>query len=176
MELVIRRAREADSALMIELLNPIIRAGGYTVMDEPLTLDEQVEFIRSFPRQGAFLVAFSASTGSAHGAGVGKLLGMQDVVPLSPGSPVFGHVGVISTFVALEARRQGVGRQLSAATFQAARELGFRKLCAAIRGDNPAALTFYQGLGFRVVGVAQRQALLRGRYVDEVLAEMWLGG
>jgi L-amino acid N-acyltransferase YncA len=176
MELVIRGAREADAALMIELLNPIIRAGGYTVMDEPLTLDEQVEFIRSFPTQGAFLAAFDASPRPGCSAGEGRLLGMQDVVPLSPGSRVFGHVGVISTFIALEVRRQGVGRRLSAATFQAARELGFRKLSAAIRLDNPAALAFYQGLGFRVVGVAQRQALLRGRYVDEVLAEMWLGG
>ena len=99
---------------------------------------------------------------------------MQDVVPLSAGSPVFGHVGVISTFVALDAQRQGVGRQLSAATFAAARELGFRKLSATIRADNPAALAFYQGLGFRVIGVAQRHALLRGQYVDEVLAEKWL--
>ena len=65
MELVIRRAREADAALMIELLNPIIRAGGYTVMDEPLTLDDQIDFIRFFPERGVFLAAFSASTGSA---------------------------------------------------------------------------------------------------------------
>jgi L-amino acid N-acyltransferase YncA len=76
--------------------------------------------------------------------------------------------------VRLDAVRSGVGRSLCAATFEAARERGFVKLSAMIRADNPGALRFYQSQGFRVLGVAERHALVRGRYIDEVLAERFI--
>ena len=163
MEITIRTAREEDAPSMVALLNPIIRAGVYTVMDEPVTLDGQIEFIRQFPEAGIFLVAVWD--------GSREVLGMQDVVPVLKDSRVFGHVGEISTFVALERRGQGVGRRLCQATFAEAKLRGFRKLSAAIRADNPRAAAFYRGQGFRRVGVAREHAFIEGKYVDEVLME-----
>ncbi len=163
MDFSIRFAREADAASMVALLNPIIQAGVYTVMDEPVTLDGQIEYIRQFPQHGIFLVAVRDDGG--------EVLGMQDVIPMSKGSKVFRHVGEISTFVALEVRGQGIGRRLCQATFGEAKRRGFRKLSAAIRADNPRAVAFYRGQGFRRVGVAREHAFIGGKYVDEVLME-----
>ena len=167
MEFSVRPVTEDDAAPIVGLLNPLIQAGTYTVIDEPVTVDEQMDFIRKFPERGVFNVAVGEASG--------RLLGLQDVVPLSPGSGAFEHVGVISTFVALGSHGRGVGRSLSEATFRAATRLGFIKISATIRADNPRAVAFYLSQGFRIVGTAERHALIRGKYVDEVLAEKFIG-
>ncbi len=164
MNVAIRRAGQQDAAGIVALLNPIIQAGTYTVMDEPVTVVEQVAFIRTFPQRGVYHVAVAGHKQN--------VVGIQDVMPFDPGSRVFRHVGVISTFVALTTRRQGIGAALSQATFQVARALGFDKLWATIRADNPGAVAFYLDQGFRIVGTAQRHALVAGKYVDEILAEL----
>lgn len=161
----VRAARLEDAAAMVALLNPIIAAGNYTILQGPLSVEDQVAFIRRFPERGVFHVAVCEATG--------RVLGMQDVEALSE-DPVFRHVGVIGTFVALDSLRQGVGRRLSEVTFRAARELGFTRLSATIRADNPRAVAFYRSQGFRIIGTAQRHAFVDGRYVDEVLAERFL--
>jgi L-amino acid N-acyltransferase YncA len=164
MDLYIRKVAEADAAAIIALLNPIIQLGTYTVMDEPFSVEDQIEFIRSFPPRGIYHIAVDNNQ---------KAVGIQDVMPISS-SNVFKHVGEISTFVALDAQKQGVGQSLSHATFQAAKELGFLKLRATIRADNPHALSFYQSQGFEMIGVAKKHARLYDKYIDEILLEKFL--
>jgi RimJ/RimL family protein N-acetyltransferase len=43
-----------------------------------------------------------------------------------------------------------------------------------IRADNPTALAAYLKHGFRIVGTAQKQAKIQGRYVDEIIVERFL--
>ena len=166
MEFSIRTAREEDAASIVELLNPIIQAGTYTILDEQLSVDDQIDFIRGFPKRGVFNVAVCNDTQ--------KVLGIQDVAPISTVSNVFKHVGEISTFVSLGSHRKGIGRSLSQATFQAAKERGFLKINATIRADNPQAVSFYLSQGFRIIGTAQKHALVRGKYIDEILAERFI--
>jgi len=40
-----------------------------------------------------------------------------------------------------------------------------------IRADNPNAIAFYRAQGFEPVGTLRAHALVRGRYLDEVLME-----
>jgi len=164
MAVTVRAAREEDAAGIAAVLNPIIEAGVYTVMDAPITVEEQAAFIREFPAAGVYNVAVSRENG--------RVLGLQDVFPRP--AP-FAHLGEISTFVALGAHGSGIGRALSLATFRRARESGFHKLCASIRADNPGAVAFYRRQGFRVIGTAREHARVGERYVDEVLAERILG-
>lgn len=166
MEITVREAQEEDAGALADLLGAIIRAGLYTSLDTELSEEAQREFIRTFPKRGVFNVAVCTATQTR--------LGLQDVAPLEEGSKVFGHVGVISTFVSLTAHRQGVGRRLSAATFAQAKALGFTKLSATIRADNPQAVAFYLSQGFSLIGTARRHAYLRGKYIDQVLAEKLL--
>jgi L-amino acid N-acyltransferase YncA len=103
-----------------------------------------------------------------------KVLGLQDVQPISTSVNAFKHVGEISTFVLLASHRKGIGQNLSHATFQAAKEQGFIKLSATIRADNPQAVSFYLSQGFRVIGTAQKHAFVRGKYIDEILMEKFI--
>ncbi len=169
MNVAIREVKEEDAEAITELLNPIIRAGKYTVMDTELSVAEQLEFIRSFPERGVFKVAVCKEGGKED-----DIVGLQDVVPLETGSEVVQAIGVISTFVALSSHGQGVGRSLSAATFSKAKELGFTKLSATIRADNPSAVAFYLSQGFKIIGTAQNHAFVQDKYVDEVFAEKLL--
>jgi L-amino acid N-acyltransferase YncA len=164
----IRPVIEEDAESIIEVLNPIIQAGHYTIMDEPASVDDQIDFIRGFPERGIFNVAVCDDSR--------KVIGLQDVAPRSGGSRAFNHIGEISTFVALGSHRNGIGRSLSEMTFREARERGFLKLCATIRADNPQAVSFYLSQGFRIVGTAKKHALVKGNYIDEIFAEKLIDG
>lgn len=165
-QISIRRVEAQDAQSIVDLLNPIIKADRYTIMDEQVSLDDQLVFIREFPTRGVFYVAVCNNSQ--------KILGLQDVVPKFPRSRVYDHVGEISTFVSLASRRSGIGQSISYATFQAAKRQGFLKICAAVRADNHQAVLFYSSLGFRIIGAAQRHAFVGGRYIDEILMERFL--
>lgn len=148
---------------MAQLLQRIIDAQGFTILQGPITVEAQENFIRAFPAHGVFHAAIDIDTGS--------VAGIQDVMPLADDAPALHHVGEISTFVELSQRGRGIGRRLSERTFEAAQHEGFRKLRATVRADNPAAIAFYRALGFKTLGIAKAHAWIDGRYVDEVIAE-----
>jgi L-amino acid N-acyltransferase YncA len=166
MEYSIRRAREEDAESIVELLNPLIEEGTFTIIDERISVKDQSDFIRSFPKRGVYHVAVCNDSR--------KVLGIQDVQPVSA-VEAFKHVGEISTFVSLNSLRRGIGRSLSRATFRAAKELGFMKLRATIRADNQAAIAFYLNQGFEIIGTALKHTCVRGEYIDEFLAERFIG-
>ena len=166
MELSIRPVRPEDAEAIVGILNPIIQAGCYTVLDTPLTVEAERAYIVAFPPRGVFYVAEEART---H-----RLVGLQSAEPYATYTHAFDHVAVMGTYVDLALRRQGIGRRLSEVTFAAAREKGFEKILTYVRADNGAALSFYLQLGFRIIGTAERQARCGGAYVDEVLIEKFL--
>ena len=49
-----------------------------------------------------------------------------------------------------------------------------RKIVATIGPDIPQAIALDRSLGFGAIGTACRHALVRGRYLDEVIAESWI--
>jgi L-amino acid N-acyltransferase YncA len=166
MEARVREARPDDAAAIVGILNPIIEAGTFTVLDTPFSVEAERRFIESFPARGVFHVAEDPTDGA--------LLGFQDVSPFADYTRAFDHVGVIGTFVDLSRRRRGVARRLFRATFEAARLKGYEKFFTFIRADNPAALATYRCHGFEVIGTARRQARTKHGYVDEILVEAFL--
>jgi L-amino acid N-acyltransferase YncA len=159
----IRQVKEEDAKSIIELLNPIIIAENYTTLDEPLSVSDQADFIRNYSKRGLFHVAVSNKNQ--------EVLGIQDVQPIASEGKTHNHIGEIATFVSLTSHRKGIGKSLSKITFKAAKELGYRKLMASIRGDNPQALSFYQSQGFRTIGTAVKHAFVGGKYIDQIFAE-----
>jgi len=161
--IAIRDARVEDAEDMVGILNPIIEARIYTALDTIFSVEQQRAFVRSFPQRGIFLVAADTTSN--------RVVGLQDVSPFGDFTPAFDHVGVIGTFVDLNRRREGIATQLFAATFDAASKKGYEKFFTYVRADNDAALQTYLRHGFRVVGTAQRQAKIDGRYIDEIVIE-----
>jgi L-amino acid N-acyltransferase YncA len=157
------RLDDADAVVLI--LNAVIATRRFSVLDEPLTTEQEREFIRTFPDRGIFLVA--EVSGSA-------VVGFQDVAPFATYTHAFDHVGVIGTFVDETARRQGVGAALFKSTFERARQKGYEKFFTYVRADNRGALQAYLAQGFSIVGTARRQARIDGRYIDEIIIEKML--
>ena len=170
MKLFIRPVHPDDAPAIVELLNPIIASGRYTVLDTPLTPEFERQFIANYAPRGIFNVAVRPRDG--------RVTGLQNIEPFANYSHAFDHVGVIGTFVNLALLRQGIGRRLSEVTMREAREKGYEKLFSYVRADNPAALAFYQGLGFEIVGTARRQARIvtrhSVRYIDEIVIECFI--
>lgn len=161
--ITVRRATVADAEQVAEILNAIIADGLFTVFDEPISVEAEREYIRGLADRSIFLVAEE---------GPGQIVGFQSVDAFhAPYTRAFDHVAVIGTYVAEGYRRKGVSRALFPRTFEAARGAGYEKLFSFVRSDNPAALAAYQAHGFRVIGTAEGQAKLKGRYIDEVLIE-----
>lgn len=163
----VRDVRIEDAEEILAILNPIIAARCYTAMDTAITVEAERAFIRTFPDRGIFLVAIDTASS--------RIVGFQNVSPFGTFTHAFDHVGVIGTYVDLERRRQGVATQLFAATSDAARRKGYEKFFTYVRADNEAGLKTYLGQGFRIVGRADRQAKIDGRYIDEVIIEKAIG-
>jgi L-amino acid N-acyltransferase YncA len=162
----IRPVRPEDAAAVARILNPIIAAGVYTVLDTQVTESDERRYISGFPTRGVFNVAVDLDGG--------RLVGFQSMEPFAAYTGAFAHVGSIGTFVDLAERRKGIGTSLSRVTFEQARCLGYEKVFTYVRADNSASLAFHLKLGFRVVGTAERQAKVEGRYVDEIVIERFL--
>jgi L-amino acid N-acyltransferase YncA len=165
-DLVIRDVTPDDAEAIVGILNPIIAARTFTVIDGPLSVEDERAFIEAFPARGIFHVAVRTSDR--------RVLGFQNLEPLAAFTSAFDHVAGMATYVDLTSRRLGVARQLFAATFAAARRKGYEKIFTFVRADNGVALRTYLNQGFHVVGTARRQAKIDGRYVDEILIEKWL--
>lgn len=166
MSLVLRQVKIKDAEGITRILNPIIVEGLYTVLDTPFTVEEEKDFISQFPERGVFTVALTESNS--------KVIGFQNIEPFSKYTKAFDHVGIIGTFVCSSTRGQGVSKSLFASTFKVAKQKGYEKLFAYVRGDNERALAAYTRQGFEVVGTAKKHAKVRGQYVDEVMIEKFL--
>lgn len=166
MPIVVRDADTGDAEGIVRILNPIIKARVYTALDTPLTIEAERDYLLNFPTRGIWKVAVRESDQ--------KLLGFQIVEPFATYTSAFDHVGTIGTYVDLEFSRQGIGRSLFGATFDAARRKGYEKFFTFVRADNHAALQAYLAQGFLTIGTARRHARIDGRYIDEILIEKLL--
>ena len=166
MQLAIRPATADDAAAIVDILNPIIETGRYTAFDTPFSVQAERDFITGLPPRSVFYVAERPEDG--------RILGFQTLTPFADYTQTFAHVGVMGTFVDLNHHRRGIAARLFAATFQSARSCGYKKILTFVRADNRAGLAAYERQGFRAVGTAERQAMIGGRYIDEVIIEKWI--
>ena len=171
MSVIIREATIRDAQGIIDVLNPIIAEGLYTILDQTFTVEEEVAFIKAFPQRGIFSVAMKEASLIE---GEACILGFQNVEPFADYTKAFDHVGIIGTYVSANSRGQGVAKQLFLATFTAAKSKGYEKLFAYVRSDNERALSAYLNQGFEIVGTAKKHAKIDGRYIDEILIEKLL--
>jgi L-amino acid N-acyltransferase YncA len=165
MNILVREARVEDAIGVTQVLNPIIETRANSVFAAIFSEQEERDFITQFPKRGIFHVAVNSDQ---------TIVGFQTVEPFGTYTPAFDHVGIIGTFVSMSHQRQGVGKNLFQATFQAAISKGYEKLFAYVRADNTAGLAAYLGQEFSKVGIAQNHAKIDGVYLDEIIIERFL--
>lgn len=99
-----------------------------------------------------------------------KVLGWAALTSVSSRC-VYAGVAEVSVYVALSARRQGVGAMLLAALIAEAEAAGIWTLQAGIFPENTASLMLHTRAGFRTVGTRERLGQLDGRWRDVLLLE-----
>ncbi|MGF1885868.1 GNAT family N-acetyltransferase [Photobacterium profundum] len=166
MNLIVRKVEREDALGIINVLNPIITDGRFSILDTIFSEEEEEQFIENFPERGVFNVALNTEDS--------RVVGFQNVEPFASYTRAFDHVGIIGTFVDGQYRRQGIASSLFDATFTMAKSLGYEKLFAYVRDDNETALKTYLKQGFEIVGKAKKHAKINGKYIDEVLIEKFL--
>lgn len=153
----LRDARSEDAPELCDLLNAIIRIGGTTALETPLTPEE---FERRFLANSGFLSCIVAEAGDG-----GAPLGFQ---ALERHSKLPADWGDIATFTRQQPRVRGVGTALFTATRARAQDLGLTKLNATIRADNYGGLAYYSKMGFQDWRVSKAVALKDGTPVDRI--------
>lgn len=161
---VIRFATLADAEGTAAVLNSVVLEGGRTIAGRTFTPAQERAYLRGMPRRSFLSIAL-----------LGRVVaGFQVVEPYAAYTPTMDHVATLGSYIVAPVRGRGIGRALSAFTWDAARVAGFSKLVITVRDDNPEAQRFYSALGFQPCGRLARQAFVDGRYVDELLYELFL--
>ncbi|MBO3269404.1 GNAT family N-acetyltransferase [Hymenobacter defluvii] len=100
----------------------------------------------------------------------GAVLGWAALSPVSSRC-VYGGVAEISLYIAAEARRQGVGRQLLQSLILDSEAHGIWTLQAGTFAENTASISLHMQAGFRVVGYRERIGQQHGVWRNTVLLE-----
>jgi L-amino acid N-acyltransferase YncA len=166
MEIRIREVRVSDASGVADLLNSIIDDGSFSVFDTHFSAEDERQYIENFDPRGLFHVAFLPDND--------QIVGIQTLESFALYTHAFDHVAQIGTFIHLDFPGKGIGTRLSEYTFQLAKQNGFEKIFTFVREDNQQSLRFHLKLGFEIVGVAKKQAKIKGRYIDEILIEKFL--
>jgi L-amino acid N-acyltransferase YncA len=162
----IRTATPDDAAAVAAVLNGAILAGSPTLLDTPLSVEDERAYIEGLPPRSFIHLAET----------VAGVIGFQTVIPWSDFvTTAHDHVATMGTYVDVAHRRRGVGAGLARASFAAARALGYEKIFTDLRADNLASLAYHLTMGFTVVGAARGQARTAGRDVDVLFIERFLG-
>jgi RimJ/RimL family protein N-acetyltransferase len=161
--IIVRPATGADAATVRAIdavtWSPVHNPGGPPDPDaDPLT-----------PRPGRAASVVLVAT--RDGAGAIGYLRLETPYAILSGA----HVRQINGLaVDPSAQRQGVARALLQGAVQLAREEGARKLSLRVFAGNAPARALYAAAGFEIEGVLQREFLVEGEWVDDVLMALWL--
>lgn len=154
----VRHAVPGDVAALCEILNTIIKVGGTTALEAPLSL---LEFSNYFLEGERFLSCFVAE-----GSLASRQLGFQNL-SFHPALPE--NWADISTFAKTEPKIPGVGTALFMQTKIWASERKLAAINAAIRADNQSGLAYYRKMGFQKYHVVEGVPLRDGTPVDRIL-------
>jgi ribosomal protein S18 acetylase RimI-like enzyme len=84
------------------------------------------------------------------------------------------HVGLLGIIIRKDFRNLGLGRALMEFAMKEAYAKGKRKIALGTLITNERAITLYEKLGFRRIGIRKKQFLMKKKYIDELLMEKWL--
>ena len=84
------------------------------------------------------------------------------------------HVGLLGIIIRKDFRNMGLGKKLMEFSLNESKKNGKSKIVLGTLISNERAITLYEKLGFRRIGIRQKQFLMKKKYIDELLMEKWL--
>ena len=158
----IRACTVADLDAVQAIYAHYVRTGFGTFEEEPPSVAEMRQrFEALVAHDFPFLVAVIG----------GRVAGYAYAGPFRPRA-AYRHTCESSVYVAADAQRQGVGRELMLRVIDECQRLGKRQMLAVI-GDsaNVASIGLHSALGFASVGTFKNIGYKFGRWVDVVLMQ-----
>jgi ribosomal protein S18 acetylase RimI-like enzyme len=155
----IRAVRESDAPALREVLDVICRERRYLGTLEAPPIESFQGFVSAVVKAGS--PHFVAEVD-------GKVVGWCYALPgeISTGT---AHIGRLAMGVLKDFRGQKIGRDLTRAAIEKARELGLEKIELTVYSSNGPAISLYRNVGFEEEGRKKRGRLVDGIYDDVVL-------
>jgi len=139
----IRDATDQDLFAIIEIYNQSIPAGRSTADTSPITVADRMEWFRKFdPAKRPIWVAEQE----------GRVAGCVYLTSFYGGRPAYDKTAEISTYIAAEYQRKGLGALLKQKMIEACPRLGVENLISMYFDHNEATTKLNEKFGFKVVG------------------------
>ncbi|KEZ50657.1 GNAT family N-acetyltransferase [Metabacillus indicus] len=156
-QITLRPVREEDAADIIESVQSIIDSGTYIQKESPRSLQEEKAFIKELKEKDNFYLGVEMQ---------GKVVGIARV--LRGELLMKRHTGLFRTWLTDSAQGLGIGKEVMSATLDWCRKNNLHKLCLTVFASNEVAVKLYEKYGFAIEGVQREQAILNGKYDDEI--------
>jgi L-amino acid N-acyltransferase YncA len=141
--ITIRDANEADLPAIVDVYNQSIPSGRATADTRPVSVTDRVEWFRQFdPARRPIWVAEDQ----------GRVVGCVYLSWFYHARPAYDKTAEISTYVATDYQRKGVGTLLKTKMIEACPRLGVENVISMYFDHNEATEKVNQRLGFKVVG------------------------
>ena len=149
----LRPATEADLPAIVAIYNQSIPGGWSTADTEPVTVDSRRAWFRDFdPNRRPIWVAF-------HGE---EIVGWVGLRSFYAGRPAYNATAEISTYVANEHQKKGIGAYLKRKMIEHCPKLGITTLLSFYFDHNAATRKINEAFGFETAGHLTNIAVVQG--------------
>lgn len=155
----IRLSKREDAASMIELEHLVWTPG---TTPGNIHFDSEADFLLKCP-PGSKIVVVNEDK-------VVGILGYKSPIPLASNQ----HVVEIDIAVHPDFQRAGIGQLLMDKMKEVAREKGYIKIALRVLSINKKAIHFYEKNGFKQEGLLEKEFIIQGEYVDDILMAYFL--
>lgn len=164
-QVVIRQARGEDAPELRKRLARVVREKVYLDVTPDALPDprEQREEIEKLQDSGGMYAVVEVD---------GILAGTAQLKRGSKG--ISDHTAKFRTWIIPGYRGMGLGKKLMEYTIGWAKSNGIEKINLDVWSNNERAIRLYRKYGFRLEGCRRRQAVFKGKYVDEVFMSRFL--
>jgi RimJ/RimL family protein N-acetyltransferase len=155
--IILRPVDENDAQDIIKHVETIVKAGRYLQKEEPRTLEEEIKFILETRLKGNMYTAVERK---------GKVVGIARV--LKGELEMKKHTGIFRTWIHPDSQGLGIGKQVMNYTLRWGRTNNLHKLWLTVFSGNEKAVLVYEKSGFIIEGRQKNQAIIDGKFEDEV--------
>ena len=151
----VRSARDVDAPAMLEIYRPYVE-------DSAVSFEEQVPSLDEFAaRIGKYLAGWGGVVAEANGRVVGYAYGSSHRERTA-----YRWSVETTVYVARDAQRSGIGRNLYAALIPMLTDAGFCNAYAGVALPNDASVALHTSFGFKPIGTFPRVGYKFGEWRD----------